>query len=160
MAQQTIRTTWVVRFTRENGDNWPDLAWYDRERMIRPDLVEVTIIAQPGGAPEVYHADVHGARIRKDGSAGAFMSRGWAGEYVTREDTPLPVKAPGWVAELARQALAAIRHGTGQEATDLRYALAEIDRNGFGDCVDDDSIIESAARRYLEIITQQTGELA
>jgi hypothetical protein len=44
--------------------------------------------------------------------------------------------------------------GQDPTAADLSYALAEIDRNGFGDCVDDDAVIEAAARAYLRIITR------
>lgn len=45
-------------------------------------------------------------------------------------------------------------------ADDLRFALAEIDVAGFGDCVDNDSVIEDAARAYLAILTGTAAEAA
>jgi len=109
MPQETIRTTWEVKFTREDGDDWPDLNDYAGRHMFRPDALTVTVIQQPWAGPEVYHADVHAIRVRQDGTLGTqAIFRGWAGQYVTDPDAPASVKAPGWVTELAAQALASV----------------------------------------------------
>ena len=109
MPQKTIRTTWEIRFDREDGDDWPDLPDYgSSSRMYRPGTLTVTVIEQPWAGPEVYHADVHAYRVRKDGTLGVSSTdRGWAGQYVTDpDDAPEHVRPPGWVTELAAQALA------------------------------------------------------
>lgn len=41
-------------------------------------------------------------------------------------------------------------------AADLQYALAQVEENGFGENVDDDSIIEDAAREHLAYIEQHS----
>jgi hypothetical protein len=111
MAEKKTRTTWEVIFTREDGDDWPALPDYASSgRMYRPDALTVTVIAQPWAGPEVYHADVHATRIRKDGSLGIqAIFRGWAGTYVTDPGAPENVKPPAWVSELAAEALDGVR---------------------------------------------------
>lgn len=39
-----------------------------------------------------------------------------------------------------------------KQIADLVYALEQVDANGFGDCVDDDAVIERAARAYLDML--------
>jgi hypothetical protein len=103
--QESIRSTSWVRFTREDGDDWPDFTDY-AGRSYRPDTVLVMIDTWPGGQPGIHHADVYGNRVLKRGGLGAGWSRGWAGRFAEHPDLlEESQRPPAYVTALAQRAL-------------------------------------------------------
>jgi hypothetical protein len=99
--------------------------------------------------------DVHSFTGGQDAAAGVFgMTEGCR---VSFPDVT-GVRSHGWAAAGTVSVIVGEQDGEAdpaaqrKEAADLAAALTEIGKNGFGDCVDDDSVIEAAARAYLAII--------
>jgi hypothetical protein len=108
MSTAVTRIEWHVTITREDGDDWPDYTYYDGH-VFRPSVLRVTVIQQPWAPPQIYHADLHATRVRRDGSLGTSgIERSWAGEFITDPGYPEDMQPPAWAQDLALRVLAGI----------------------------------------------------